>query len=173
MEWLVVVFVRLLIPLFILKNPLWGSIAAVIADNFDVIILDSLGVTDYSLYNPLDKGLDMYMYLIQGYTILFWKNKFAKKIGLGLLGYRLVGFILYEFIQWRPLLFIFPNVFIFYYMYYVIYQAVFHKDPFKKPTPTFIVLTILTLLKLGQEYMLYVAQFPIYQLIKGTIFPFI
>lgn len=168
MPWVIVFLIRLLVPLLILRTPLLGSILAILADNFDVVILDTLGVKDFGAYNQVDKFLDTYFYLIQGYTLLFWKNKLAKKTGLFLLGYRIVGAILYEATHVRALLFIFPNVFIFFYMYYLIYQAVIKRDPFKSFSKMLPVLIILTLLKLGHEYILHVAQFPIYSIIHDT-----
>ncbi len=75
MVWAIVITIRLLVPLTIFRWNLWGSILSIIADNLDVIILDFLGVKDFTLYNQIDKYLDTYFYLIQGYTMLFWKNK--------------------------------------------------------------------------------------------------
>lgn len=165
-----VVVIRLLIPLTILRWNLAGSILAIIADNFDVVILDFLGVTEFAPYNQVDKFLDTYMYLIQGYTLWFIGNKFVKKAGLFLLGYRLIGVILYEISGIRSLLFIFPNLFIFFYMYYLIFKKIFKKEPFTNFRSAWVVLSILLILKLGHEYMLHVSQFPIYEWIKNNIF---
>ncbi len=172
MEWILVVLIRILIPLTILRWNLFGSILAIIADNLDVVILDLLGVKDFSPYNRVDKFLDTYLYLIQGYTLFFWNNKFARNLGIFLLSYRLIGVIIYEIIDLRFLLFIFPNVFIFYYMYYLIYKKFFKKEPFTNLKTVLPVLSILVVLKLGHEYMLHISQFPIYQWIKDNIFNF-
>lgn len=173
MQWIMVIIIRLLVPLSILRFPVWGSIAAIAADNLDVVILDALGIKDYSLYNSIDKALDIYFYLIQGYTVLFWENIKAKKVGLGLLVYRLVGTVIYEITQMRFVLLVFPNVFIFFYMFYVLYKSIFKKDPYKSVSSMLIILTVLTVIKIGQEYMLHVAQYPIYNLLKSIFFPFI
>lgn len=169
MEWGIIIGIRLLIPLTILKWPLFGSILAIIADNFDVVILDLLGVTNYTPYNRVDKFLDTYLYLIQGYTVLFWKNIRAKRIGIFLLGYRLIGVMLYEISGLRLLLFVFPNIFLWYYLFYLIYKKLYKKEPFKTVSSLVLVLGILTVGKLFHEYLLHVVQFPIYAFLREHI----
>lgn len=170
MEWVVVVIIRLLIPLTILRWNLFGSVLAIIADNLDVVILDFLGVKEFAPYNRVDKFLDTYMYLIQGYTLFYFANKFVKKTGLFLLVYRLVGVVIYALTDVRALLFVFPNLFIFFYMYYLIFKKIFKKEPFTNFRSAIPALSVLLLLKLGHEYLLHVAQFPIYEWIRYNIF---
>lgn len=183
MEWGLVIIIRLVVPLLILRWNLSGAILAIIADNLDVVILDFLGVTEFAPYNQVDKFLDTYFYLIAGYTMFSWPkrrgsawgekssstNKFARNVGIFLLGYRLLGVIIYEITNLRAVLFIFPNVFIFYFMYYLIYMKIFKKEPFTNLKNALPALVILTLLKLGHEYILHVAQFPIYEWIRTNI----
>lgn len=172
MEWIIVVLIRLVVPLLILRWNLFGSVLAIIADNLDVVILDALGVKEFAPYNRVDKFLDTYFYLIAGYTIWFWKNTFAKSLGLSLLVYRLVGVVIYELTDLRVLLFIFPNLFIFYYMYFLIFRKIFKRDPFINWIQALPALSILLFLKLGHEYMLHVAQFPIYPWLKDNLLIF-
>src|SRR3989344_7739559 len=166
-EWWLVIGIRFLVPLTILRWKLLGSVLAILADNFDVVILDNLGIKDYAFYNPMDKFMDTYFYLIQGYTVLSWKNDFAKKIASGLLAYRLVGTVVYEFVQKRWLLMVFPNVFIYFYMYYLISNKFLKRDPYKVKWELFVGLGVMTLVKLWHEYMLHVVQFPIYDWMKS------
>ena len=177
MPWIVIIFYRLLVPLTILRWPLWGSLLAVVADNVDVIVADAMGVTDFALYNPIDKIMDTYMYLLMGVVAWRWKNQFARRLVLGLLAYRMIGVLLYEvlvFVQptadFRWLLFVFPNLFVFVFLYVVSFQTFLKRDPFRTWRQAMPALVILLIVKLAQEYMLHVAQFPIYDLIKTTIF---
>jgi hypothetical protein len=170
MTWGIVILFRLLVPLVIFRWPLAGTILAIIADNLDVVLLDLFGVTDFTPYNHVDKLLDTYFYLIGGYTMYYWKNTVAKKIGLSLLLYRLIGVVLYEISGLRILLFLFPNVFIFYFLYYLIYKKIYKKEPFKLFRGALPVLIILLIIKLLHEYMLHVVQFPIYKVISESIF---
>ena len=170
MEWAIVIVVRLLVPLTILRWPLFGSVAAIVVDNLDVVMWDALGITDYSFYDKTDKALDIYLHLIQGYTMLYWQNSRAKNIGAFLLFYRLLGVGLFELTSQNILLFIFPNIFEFFFLFYLVYKKLQNKEPFATIPRTFVVLTALISLKLLQEYILHVQRFPVYQWIKENIF---
>lgn len=172
MQWVIVILFRLLVPLTIFRWPFFGSLLALIADNLDVVILDYLGVKDFGLYNPVDKSLDIYYHLIQGYVSLRWSNLMAKRASLTLLGYRIVGVILYELTQFRILLFIFPNVYELFFLFYTGYKRIIGKDPFKTLKSLIFITLLLTIPKLFQEYMLHITQFPIYMWIKENIFVF-
>src|SRR5687768_4624760 len=111
MEWMVVILIRLIVPLTILRWPLLGSILSMIADNFDVVILDFFGLKDWGDYNQKDKFLDVYFALFQGYTLLFWKDRLAKKTGIFLFWYRITGTLLFEITNVKLLLLVFPNLF--------------------------------------------------------------
>lgn len=166
--WFPWILVRLLVPLVILRYPFRGSLAAILADMIDVVVWDSLGVANLSThYNQIDKLLDNYMYLIQGYTAWFWLSKEARNIALGLLAYRTVGFILYEIFSQRVLLFIFPNVFIFFYLYYVGYKYFTGKELAVSYKSLAIIVSLLAIPKLFQEYLFHVAEFPLYTTIQN------
>ncbi len=177
LPWIVIIVYRFLVPLTILRWPFWGSILAVFADNFDVIIADAMGVTDYTLYNPIDKIMDTYMYILMGMVAWKWTNLFARKLVLGLLAYRIAGVVIYEVLlimfpatnfQW--LLFVFPNLFVFVFFYVVFFQTFFKKEVLTNWRDAIIPVLVLLVLKLAQEYMLHVAKFPIYDTIKTYIF---
>lgn len=170
MPWVVAVVVRLVVPLSILRYPFWGSVLALFADNVDVIVLDYLGVRDFGAYNEVDKLLDMYMHFMQGYVMLGWKERKAKFIGAFLLFYRTTGWLAYEITNIRSLLFIFPNVFEFYFLFYLGYRSVTAVAVFSRPLRFMVMVGLLAALKLWQEYMLHVAQFPIYRFIKEKLF---
>ena len=127
MEWVFVVLIRLAVPLLILRWNLFGSILAIIADNLDVVILDFLGVKEFAPYNRVDKFLDTYFYLIAGYTIWFWKNQFAKRVGIFLLVYRLIGVMIYELTDLRFLLFVFRT-----YLYFSICTTLYSRRCLRK-----------------------------------------
>lgn len=170
LAWLPWIIVRLLVPLSIPKFPLYGSIAAILADVFDVMVWEAMGVTNLSEeYNRVDKWLDNYMYLIQGYAAWFWANKKARNMALGLLAYRTLGTILYEIFNQRILLLIFPNVFIFFFMYYVAYKHFTGKDPVKTTKALWLTVGILAIPKIAQEYLFHVAEFPLYQTVKNIL----
>ena len=170
MPWIIVSIIRLLVPLLIWPFPLVGSIFGIIADNLDVVFLDALGIDDFAFYNSFDKGLDTYMYAIQAITMTKWLNKKAKKIGWGLFIYRFVGAVLFEFTSWRPLLLIFPNVFVTFFVIYLIALKIFKTDLAATNRRLAIFLVAIAIPKLYQEYLFHVAQIPLYQILRPIVF---
>ncbi len=172
MPWFIVALIRLIAPLSVIPFSFLGSLIGVIADNLDIVFLELLRAQNISSnYNLFDKLLDNYFYFIQGYTTLKWTNKPAKYMGWFLLFYRTIGTILFELTHNRTLLFIFPNLFVTFYIFTVGYKAILKKDPFPTTKRLLIITFILLIPKLYQEYLFHVAQFPLYQTLK-SIYPF-
>lgn len=167
--WILVILIRLIVPISILRYPVRGSIISLICEICDMGMLQLLGVTDFSEYQRIDKALDTYMYFFQGCSMVQWENVKAKLIGVSLLFYRVVGVIAFEVTRDRSMLLVFPDVFIFYFMFYVLYKRAYHRDPFIALRPTFSILIILTAVKLCQEYLLHIIEFPFHHFI---VFPF-
>jgi hypothetical protein len=170
LPWIVITVIRLLVPILVWWFPLAGSLAGMVADNLDVVILDSMGVSNYDLYNPIDKALDIYLYFIEFLVLARWQNQRAKTVGRWLFGYRLIGVVLYEVTHWRWLLVIFPNVFVTYFMVYLILQKFFKFDPMKTVRSSLIFLTILAIPKVIQEYLFHVVQIPLYNTLRPLVF---
>jgi hypothetical protein len=170
LPWIVITVIRVLVPLFVWWFPLLGSILGILADNFDVVILDSMGVKDYTLYNPVDKALDTFLYFIQFLTLTRWQNKLAQKVGRYLFGYRLIGVVAYEITQWRWLLVLFPNVFVTYFIVYLICTSWFKFDPMKDRKTATIFLILITVPKVIQEYLFHVVQIPLYATLRPLVF---
>lgn len=171
MAWIVVVIIRLLVPLTLLRWPLFGAIAAMVADALDVVMLNLFGVQNYAPYNTVDKFLDTYYLAIEAYISWRWTNQLARKTSIFLFIYRLIGVILYEVTQVRLLLFIFPNLFENFFIFYLVMKKVSKKDYVSSWRNVAIILIFLLIPKLFQEYMLHVTQFPIYRVIHDNIYP--
>lgn len=169
--WLVVIIIRFFVPLAILRWPLAGFIAALLADNFDVAILSVFHTQDFSLYNPIDKWLDLYFLAIAFYTSLRWPNTLAKKTATYLFVYRLVGVLLYEITGLRMLLLIFPNLFGSFFIVYLLQKAILKRDLITTKKRLIGLLIILLIPKLIQEYLLHVLQYPIWGAIVHTVLP--
>ena len=69
-EWGVVIAIRGLLPLTILRWPRAGGVVAFLADTLDVVLLELLGVSDFGIYNELDKALDTYYLALEVWTCL-------------------------------------------------------------------------------------------------------
>jgi len=170
MGWLIGILIRLVIPLSILRFPFYGSLLSSLADTVDVVIWNALHVQNLSEnYNLLDKLLDNYFYLIQGYTMLSWKNAIAKKTGFALLIYRSIGLVIYEITKIRTMLFIFPNIFILFFISYLGYKLYLKKDPIKSTKSSLIFVLILAVPKLIQEYFFHVKEVNIFRWLMSLV----
>jgi hypothetical protein len=120
--WIVAV-ARFLVPLSIPRFPLPGILASLVLDAVDQTIFQQFPGLDLSIYQGYDKALDIY-YLSIAYisTLRNWKNLFAFQVSRFLFYWRLVGVVLFELTQLRPLLLIFPNTFEYFFIFYEAYR---------------------------------------------------
>lgn len=156
--WWIVIVLRLAVPLLVLRWPLGGSIAALVADSLDIFVLKLLGLHDFSAYNLIDKYLDLWLHLLQGYTILSWSNRIAAYTGWGLLAWRTIGVIAFELSGERWLLVVFPNTFEFFFLFYLIWRRVFRREVISSARQAAVIVVILTIPKLVQEYLLHISD---------------
>ena len=107
-----VLAVRLLVPLAIPRYPLPAILAALVLDAVDYTVIRDWTSLSMEEYQGFDKALDIY-YLTIAYisTLRNWTNLFAFKLSRFLFYWRLVGLVLFELTQLRPLLLIFTNAF--------------------------------------------------------------
>jgi hypothetical protein len=166
--WIPAIVLRLLLPFLIPYFPLAGSLAAMLGDTVDVRLWELMGAQALSVhYNLVDKVLDNYMYLFMAYVAWGWKNKKARNLALGLLGYRTLGVMLYIIFAERYIYLFFPDVFVFFFFFYLIYLKLVKKDGLTTYKRLLLVIAVLTIPKLYQEYLFHVVQIPLYATIKG------
>jgi hypothetical protein len=152
----IVIAIRLIVPLSIFRWPLAGAIAAMLVDALDVVIIELIGLGGFSHYAALDKGLDIYYLSFEAYVALSWEP-LAKWTALSLFAYRAIGFVAFEATQTRALLLVFPNVFENFYLAYLLmrrFVAAWHLTP----RGLALLLVLVTVPKLGQEYLLHYAE---------------
>ena len=156
-----VIVLRLAVPPLMFRWPFAGLVAAILADNFDTIIIAAIGSGTFEDYTLADKLLDTYFLAILAFVSLRWENKIAKFTSIALFAYRLIGVLVLSITGERAVLFIFPNVFEFFFIYQVVTMKWFphlQVDGYRKLV---LVLPILLVLKLLQEYIVHVAEFHI------------
>jgi|SRR3989344_1537358 len=153
------ILLRLLAPLFILRWPFFGMILAIFADNIDWMLTTFTTDADYNNYQRMDKLLDMYYLSLALYVSTNWKNVLAKHTSVLLFIYRSIGFILFEATQIRLLLFFFPNLFEFFYLFYQGYKSATDTYP-KIAKHLTLILVPLLILKLIQEYSAHIVSLP-------------
>ena len=156
--FLVVVGARFLVPLFIPRFPLPAILAALVLDGVDQTIFQALGY-DPPGYQGYDKAMDIY-YLSIAYlsTLRNWTDVNALAVARVLFYYRMVGVVLFEATQWRPILLIFPNTFEYFFIAYEIVRC--RWDPTRGSRRSWILTAaaIWIFIKLPQEYWIHVAQ---------------
>lgn len=156
---LIVIALRLIVPLLILKRPLAGGIVAMLLDGLDVVIVELIsdgGMGDH--YHSIDKMLDLYYLSLEAWIAWTWTERIPRITAQALFGWRVIGVALFELIGWRPLLFIFPNLFEHWYLFVLICWRWFPAVDFGTWRSTTFWLVVLYIPKLGQEYLLHIAE---------------
>ena len=155
----VATIVRLIVPLFILRWPLGGLIAAVVADTLDVVIIAAIRSGMFDDYTSTDKLLDTYMLVFAALVSWRWENRIARFASIALFGYRVVGVAILQLTDARWVLFVFPSVFDFFYVYHLVTTRWFPALEVKGYRMLAYVLLILSGMKLVQEFILHIVEF--------------
>lgn len=122
-----VILLRFIAPLFIFPWPLWGTLASVLVDLGDWYFIHFRGPSDYIFYQNWDKAMDLY-YLTIAFVITFrWKDKLVQKVAGVLFIYRAVGDVIFWLTQKRTVLFLFPNLFENFFIFYLLFVFLFKK----------------------------------------------
>lgn len=155
---LIVIVLRLLLPLLVFKYRVAGSIVAVLADALDVVAITAINNGEFASYHTTDKYLDMYYLTLELFVCFSFKNTLAKNASIFLFAWRLIGFVLFEITHVRSVLFFFPNLFENFFLFYVVMRKYAKKDWISSKKNLFIILILLLIPKLVQEYFLHVLQ---------------
>jgi hypothetical protein len=154
-----VVLLRFAVPLFIPKFPLPAVLACLVLDAADQTIFQMFTDDPLPGYQSYDKALDVY-YLAIAYisTMRTWRDPVAFQISRFLYLYRLVGVTLFELLDQRWLLLVFPNTFEY---FFIVYEAIRTRWNPMRMSATALVGTaafIWIVIKLPQEWWIHVAQ---------------
>lgn len=165
-----IILIRLFLPLTILRWPLVGILLCLVFDGVDQTLLQNYSTADLGRYQYFDKALDIYYLSIAVmYSARSWKNEFASKVAQVLFVMRLVGFFAFETTQIRAILFLLPNVFEYFFIYYEAYGLKWNKDKMSKRHVLTAVAAIWIFIKLPQEYIIHIAQIDTTDWIKEHI----
>jgi hypothetical protein len=146
---------RLLGALPVLKWPFAGALVALLTDFGDLFLMDWLGgIPDYQRF---DKVCDLAYMTTFAIVALRWRP-LERNIAIGLLALRLAGDALFELTGARVVLFAFPNLFEFWFIF------VEARDRFRPALrldgrSTAIALAVLLMAKETQEWFLHVNRF--------------
>lgn len=175
MDWkaLLVVYLlvaaRLLLPLVIPRYPLWGILTCLVLDSADQSILQAFGI-EFPRYQGYDKALDIY-YLAIAYlsTMRNWENIAAFQVSRFLFYLRLTGVLAFELSSVRWLLFVFPNSFEAFFIYYELVRR--RGDPLllTRGVMLMVVGVLWFAFKLPHEWWVHIAQLDATDFIKTKI----
>ncbi len=151
-------------PVSIFRWPLAGSVISMLLDGADVILVDIIatllgeegGFGD--TYQVTDKSLDLYYLAFEFMVSLRWELQLARYASIALFIYRLVGLVLFALTGVRVLLFIFPNLFENFFIFYVFAVRFSPRLLPKTPLQLIFVLAILYIPKFAQEWILHFQQ---------------
>jgi hypothetical protein len=156
---LCIIAIRLIVPLLILRWWLVGGVVAMLVDAVDVILIELIGLGGFGEhYAELDKALDTYYLILELYVALQWQNPWARIPTVLLFIYRAIGVALFETIDARVILFIFPNMFENWWLYCVVVMKWFPRAVPKDWKSLTIPMLLLLVPKMAQEYLLHYAE---------------
>ena len=165
-----VVALRVVLPLLILRKPLLGGILAILLDALDVVIVEFFGAGGMGdHYHSIDKVLDLYYLGLEAWVALSWTERIPRISAIALFLYRVAGVVIFELTQWRATLFIFPNLFEHWFLFYLIRSRFFPGLKLDAWKNTIMWLSILYIPKLAQEYLLHVAEAQPWDWVKGVL----
>ena len=167
-----VILSRLLVPLLIIRWPLPAIVACLIIDAVDQTVFTAVAPdADLSGYQTYDKALDIY-YLVIAYisTLRNWTNRFALEVARFLIYYRLVGVVLFELSGIREILFIFPNTFEYFFIFYESVRLFWDPRRMSKKLVVGAAAFIWIFIKLPQEYWIHIAQLDLTDFVQEDIF---
>jgi len=123
---ILVIFLRVTVPLTILRYPLGGFIISLALDGLHMPMVhltnDLLKIPEESLvgrqhYHLTDKWLDVYFLALAAIVSRKWGTRGFRATSFSLLFLRTVGVIIFYITGNRVVLFFFPNVYEYFYLY--------------------------------------------------------
>jgi len=163
---LFVSLLRLLLPLLILKWALLGMVVCSLLDAFDVYFPGFPPLESFYQYQEWDKILDLYYLSFALFVSFSWKDLLSKKISLLFYLLRATGTALFLITASRAWLFFFPNLFEYFYLFYLGSIVIFKQNLIRNKKDLAIIIGAIILLKLPQEYILHFKRYSFWNWFK-------
>ncbi len=158
-----VIVIRTLVPFTILRWPLGGALLAILGDISDVMLFEAFGSGPLTgkYYHNLDKFFDTYYLAFEFVASRRWSDALARKTSAVLFFWRFAGFLVFEVTTFlgapfRPAFFFAPNIFEHFYLFTVIARKFFKSFTYT-PKSLIIILLIVGLPKVAQEWFMHYA----------------
>jgi hypothetical protein len=156
---IIIIALRVIVPLLILRRPLAGGIIAMALDALDVVVVEWISAGGMGPhYHSIDKILDLWYLGLEAWVAWHWRERIPRLIATWLFAWRVLGVVLFELTDQRWLLFAFPNLFENWFLFVLIVWKWFPRVRLDTWRAALIWLGVLYIPKLGQEYLLHVAE---------------
>lgn len=155
-ETALIIAIRLIVPLTILRWPLFGGVLALVADALDVVLATLIDLGGLWNYHQLDKYLDTYYLALEVVVAQRWAP-LTRWTATGLFGFRAIGVVLFEATDTRSFLFFFPALFENFFLFNAVLLR-FYPRYVLTPRRLGVWLAILLVPKMVQEYFLHYQQ---------------
>jgi hypothetical protein len=152
----VILAVRLAGSLPVLRWALFGAVLAILVDLSDLFLRAYLDLGGVRNYQSFDKWCDQVYLALFLVVALRWEGP-ARAIAVALYGFRLIGFVAFELSGERWVLFLFPNVFEYWFLFVAFTRRWWRGFRWER-RPVALALAGATLAKLAHEYALHVAR---------------
>jgi hypothetical protein len=175
MAAVIVIAIRLFLPPSILRWPLAGGILCLLVDAIDVILVDTIATLlgeppEFGpAYAQIDKWLDIWYLGLEAVVVRRWPEVLLRRTTLVLFGWRLIGVVLFEITLLRPLLLVFPNLFENVYLFALVARRWFPALVPTTPVSMAIVVAVLLVPKLVQEWVLHWEELHPWQWLRQLI----
>jgi hypothetical protein len=175
-EEIIIAVVRILGSLPVLIWPLPGAVIAMLTDQSDLFMMNLIHAGGVRNYQEFDKALDQ-VYMLTFLAVAVRWRPVPRNIAIVLYIYRLIGDVTFELTDDRLVLFVFPNLFEFWFVFVAGIQffhlEAAHENEAAAPRPSrvgglfpfryalsqlAVILPILLAAKLFQEYALHVGR---------------
>jgi len=155
-EMWIIAAARLAGSLPVMRWPFYGAIVAILVDQSDLFMMNLIHLGGVTNYQAFDKYLDQAYMLTFLIVALRWQGA-ERKVAAGLYGYRMIGFVAFEFTRSRALLLAFPNLFEFWFLF-VTGRRQFNLEQRLQGKAMGVTLAALVALKFFQEYAIHHAR---------------
>jgi hypothetical protein len=153
---LIVIIIRTVVPLSVLRWPLFGAILVILADCSDVMIMQKYGWGYFgnNSYHIFDKIFDTYYLFLEYLVVHRWQNILARRTAKWLFLWRFAGFAVFEFFGFRSAFALAPNIFEHFYLAWTFISKYF-KSFILTPAKLIVILFIVGAPKIVQEYLMH------------------
>ena len=166
-----VIAARFFVPLAIPRYPIPAGIAALVIDGVDQTIFQVFTTLPLAGYQSYDKALDVYYLSIEYLsTLRNWTNLSAFAMSRFLFYDRLVGSLLFELLQFRALLLLFPNTFEYFFLFYEGVRLRWNPRRLSVASVVGAAFAIWVFVTVPQEYWIHIAQFDVTDMLKTRVF---